>query len=113
MFLVLILLMNCIIKYAFQSMIYSKDEILFDIKSLLISKKNLRASLYKLQKIMNKSDEITNFYDKDIPKVDSSHTCLAVSSSNFVLNKDENNYLQWFLKYCTYIKKTLIRHVIN
>ena len=94
-------------------MIYSKDEILFDINSVVISKKNLRASLYKLQKIMNKSDEITNFYDKDIPKVDSSHTCLTVSSSNFVLNKDENYYLQWFLRYCTYIKKELIRHVIN
>ena len=94
-------------------MIYSKDEILFDINSVVISKKNLRASLYKLQKIMNKSDEITNFYDKDIPKVDSSHTCLTVSSSNFVLNKDENYCLQWFLRYCTYIKKELIRHVIN
>ena len=113
MFLVLILLMNCIIKYAIQSMIYSKYEILFDINSVLMSKMNLRGSLYKLQKIMNKSDEITNFYDKDIPKVDSSHTCLAVSSSNFVLNKNENYYLQWFLKYCTYIKKKLIRHVIN
>ena len=113
MFLVLILLMNCIIKYAFQSMIYSKDEILFDINSVLISKKNLRGSLYKLQKIMNKSDEITNFYEKDIPKMDSSHTCLAVSSSNFVLNKNENYFLHRFLKYCTYIKKKLIRNVIN
>ena len=113
MFLVLILLMNCIIKYAFQTMIYSKDEILFDINSVLISKKNLRGSLYKLQKIMNKSDEITNFYEKDIPKMDSSHTCLAVSSSNFVLNKNENYFLHRFLKYSTYIKKKLIRHVIN
>ena len=28
-------------------------------------------------------DEVTDFYDKEIPKVDSNHICLAVISLNF------------------------------
>ena len=33
-------------------------------------------------KIKSHSDEVTDFYDKNIPKVDSNHTCLAVISSD-------------------------------
>ena len=32
------------------------------------------------------------------PKVDSNHTCLAIISLGFALKKDDNYYLQVFLK---------------
>ena len=43
-------------------------------------------------------DEVTDFYDKEIPKVDSNHTCLAVISLDFALKKVESCYPQVFLK---------------
>ena len=42
-------------------------------------------------------------FNNEIPKVDSNYTCLAVILINFVLKKDENYYLQVFLKECKYI----------
>ena len=56
-------------------------------------------------KIKSHGDEVTDFYDKDIPKVDSSHACLPVISLDFVLKKDKSYYLQVFLKECKYIEK--------
>ena len=50
-------------------------------------------------KIKSHDDEITDFYDKEIPKVDSNHTCLAA------ISLDENYYPQVFLQDCKYIKK--------
>ena len=44
-------------------------------------------------KIKSHGDEVTDFYYKEIPKVDSNHTCLAVISLGFALNKDGNYYL--------------------
>ena len=41
--------------------------------------------------------------NNEIPKVYSNYTCLAVILINFVLKKDENYYLQVFLKECKYI----------
>ena len=41
-------------------------------------------------KIKSHGDEVTDFYDKKIPKVDSSHTCLAVISVDSAFKKDEN-----------------------
>ena len=41
-------------------------------------------------KIKSHGDEVTDFYDKSIPKVDSNHTCLAVISLDSALKKDEN-----------------------
>ena len=35
-------------------------------------------------KIKSYGDEVTDFYDKEISKVDSKHTCLAVISLGFV-----------------------------
>ena len=46
-----------------------------------------------------------------IKKVDSNHTCLAVISLDFALEKDDNYYLQVFLKECKYIEKKVIRHI--
>ena len=40
-------------------------------------------------KIKYSGDEVTDFYNKKIPKVDSYHTCLAVISLDCVLKKDE------------------------
>ena len=49
-------------------------------------------------KIKSHGDEVTDFYDKKIPKVDSNHTCLTVISLGFALKNDENYYQQVFLK---------------
>ena len=49
--------------------------------------------------------EVTDFYDKEILKADSNDTCLAVISLDSVLEKDDNYYLQIFLKDCKYIEK--------
>ena len=56
-------------------------------------------------KIKSHSDEVTDFYDKEIPKMDSNGTCLAVISLDSALKKDENYYPEVFLKECKYIKK--------
>ena len=90
-------------------MTYWKNMILILIKSVLISKKNLIASMsiinfFLKTKIKSHSDEVTGFYDKEIPKVDSNHTCLAVISLDSALKKDDNYYPQVFLKECKYIE---------
>ena len=51
-------------------------------------------------KIKSHSDEVTDFHDKKIPKVDSSHTCLAVTSLDSALKKNDNYYPQVFLNEC-------------
>ena len=61
-------------------------------------------------KINSHGDEVTDFSDKKIPKVGSNHTCLAVVSLDSALKKDENYYLQMFLKECKYVEKKVIRH---
>ena len=58
---------------------------------------------YLKTKIKSHGDEVTDFYDKEIFKVGSNHTCLAVISLDFVLKKDESYYPQVFLKECKYI----------
>ena len=60
-------------------------------------------------KIKSPGDEVTDFYDKKIPN----HTGLAVISLDSALKKDENYYLQVFLKKCKYIEKKVIRHIDN
>ena len=65
--------------------------------------RNLIASLstiknFLITKIKSDGDEVTDFYDKEIPKVHSNHTCLAVISLDSALKKDENYYSQVFLK---------------
>ena len=59
------------------------------------------------------SDEVTDFYDKETPKVDSSPTCLAVISLDSALNKDGNYYPDVFLKECKYIARKVIRNIID
>ena len=50
-------------------------------------------------------NEVTDFYDKKIPKLDSNHTRLALISLDSALKKNGNYYLQVFLKECKYIEK--------
>ena len=50
-------------------------------------------------------DEVTDFYDKEISKVGSNHTCLAVTTIDSALKGDENYYPQVFLKDYKYIEK--------
>ena len=64
-------------------------------------------------KIKSHGDEFTDFYDKEIPKVDSNHTCLAVVSLNSALKKDDSYYPLAFLKACKYIEKKVVTHIID
>ena len=64
-------------------------------------------------KIKSHGDEVTDFYEKKTPKVDSNHTCLAVITLDSALKKDNSYYLQVLLKECKYIEKKVIRHINN
>ena len=64
-------------------------------------------------KIKSYGDEVTDFYNKKIPKVESNRTCLAVISLDSALNKDGNYFPQVFLKECKYIIKKVIKHIID
>ena len=67
-------------------------------------------------KIKCHGDEVTDFYDKKIPKVESSFTCLAVISViswDPAPKRNDNYYLQVFLKECKYIDKKVIWHISN
>ena len=41
-------------------------------------------------KIKSCGDEVTDLYDKEIPKIDSNHTCIVVISLDSALNRDGN-----------------------
>ena len=60
------------------------------------------SKVFLKNKIKFHVDEVTDFYDKKIPKVDYNHTCLAVISLDSALKKDDNYYRQVFLKECKY-----------
>ena len=82
-------------------MIYEKNIILFGIRSALTSKKNFTVSLSIIKvfwktKIKSHGDEVTDFYDKKIPKLN--HTRLAVITLYSALKKDDNFCPQVFLK---------------
>ena len=59
---------------------------------MLISKKNLIEFLKT--KVKSHGNEVSDFQDKKIPKVDYSYTCLAVITLDSALKKDENYYAQ-------------------
>ena len=65
---------------------------------------------YLKTKMKSHGDELTDFYDKQIPKVNSSHTCLAVIRLDYALKKDDN-YPLVFLKQCKYTEKKVIRYI--
>ena len=89
------------------------DKVSADISKEFDSKPVCNKEFLK-SKIKFHVDEVTDFYDKKIPKLDSSHTCLAVISLDYALKKTDNYYPQLFLKECkceekviTYINDTL------
>ena len=77
------------------------DKVSADIKKEFDSKPFHNKKSWKI-KIRSYGDEVTDFYNKEIPKVDSNHTCLTVISN---LKKDQNCYLQVSLKEYKYIEK--------
>ena len=68
-------------------------------------------TVYNKEFSATKINTATSFYDNEIPKVDSNHTCLAMISLDSALKKDENYYPQVFLKGCKYIEKKVVRHI--
>ena len=60
-------------------------------------------------KVKSYGDDVKDFYDKEIPKVDSNYTCLEVIRLDSALKNDENYYPQVFLKECKRIKNRVIR----
>ena len=62
-------------------------------------------------KIKSHGDEVTDFYNRNIPKLDSNHTCLAVINLDSALKKNDSYYPQVFLKECKYIAKKVVRHI--
>ena len=86
------------------------DKVSGDTKNEFDSEPVYNKELLKT-KIKSHDNEVTNFYNKKIPKLDSNRTCLAVISLDSTLKKDENYYLQVFLKECKYIEKKVVRHI--
>ena len=86
-----------------------KYNIVWDKFSVDIKKEfNSKPVYYKIflkTKIKSYGHEVTDFYHKEIPKLNSSYACLAVIGSDSALNKDGNYYLQVFLKKYKYVKK--------
>ena len=74
------------------------------------NKMNLIGSLCTIKSfwITSHGDEVIDFYDKEIPKVDYNHISLAVITLDFALNKDGNYYPQALLKECKYNEKKVI-----
>ena len=87
------------------------DKVSADIKNNLTA--NLSIKKILKTKIKSHDDEVTDTYDKEIPKVASNHTCFAVICLDSAVKKDENYYPQVFLKEWIYIKKKVIRHIID
>ena len=66
-----------------------RDKVSADIKKEFNSKPVYNKEFVKT-KIKFHGDEVADFYNKKIPKVDSNHTCLTVISLDCALKKDEN-----------------------
>ena len=62
-------------------------------------------------KIKSQGDEVTDFYNKKISKVNTNHTCLVVIRLDSALKKGESYYLQVFLTVCKYIEKKAMRYI--
>ena len=77
------------------------DKISADIKREFDSKPICNKNFLKI-KVKYHGDEVTDFYDTKIPKVDSNHTCLAIIRLDTAFNKDGN---------CKYIEKRVIKHI--
>ena len=75
------------------------DKLSADIKKEFDSEPVFNENYLKT-KIKSHGDEVTDFHDKKIPKLDSNHTCLAVFGMDSALKKNNNYYAQVFLQEC-------------
>ena len=73
------------------------DKVSADIKKEFDSEPFYKKDILKFIR-KSPGDEVTDFYDQEIPPLDSNHTWLSVISLDFALKKDENYYHQVFLK---------------
>ena len=87
-----------------------RDKVRVDIKKEFDSEPVYNKTFLKT-KIKSNDDEVTHFYDKEIPQVDSTQTSVAAVSLDSALKKNENYYLQVILKEFKYIGKKVIRHI--
>ena len=76
-------------------------------------KKNLIASQSSIKNFLKwVTDEVTDFYDKGVPKVDCNRTCLAVISLDSALKKRWRLLSSSFFKRVfKYIEEKIVRHV--
>ena len=73
------------------------DKVITDIKKEFDSEPAYNKNILKTN-ITSYADQATDFHDKEILKLGSGHTCLAVISLDSALKKDKNYYPQVFLK---------------
>ena len=74
-----------------------RDKVTADIKKEFDSGPVCNKEFLKT-KIKSHGNKVTDIYDKNIPKVDSNHTCLAVFALDSALKKGGSYYSQVFLK---------------
>ena len=72
------------------------DKVSADIKKEFDSEPVYNTSFFQ-SKRKSHGNEVTDFYDLEITKMDSNHACLAVISLESAFKKDENYYPQVFL----------------
>ena len=92
------------------------DKVSIDIRKRFDSEPAYNKELLKT-KIKSHGDHVTDFYNEEIPKVDSNNTCLAVISLDS-LKKDDNHYLrvllkEWKYKYIYHIQFSLSEREIE
>ena len=80
------------------------DKLSADIKKEF-AREPVYNKIFLKTKIKSYDDEVTDFYNKEIPKVEYNYTCLAVIRLESALKKDKNYYMQALLKECKYIEK--------
>ena len=68
------------------------EEVSVDIK-IEFDSEPVYNKVFLKTKIKFYDDAVTDYYHKEILKVDSNHNCLAVISLDSALKKDENYYL--------------------
>ena len=85
-----------------------RDKVSPDNKKQLDSEPTYSKNYLKT-KIKSHGDKLEIFTQKKFPKLDSNHTCLAVINLDSSLKKDDNYYLQVFLKERKYIEKKVPR----
>ena len=82
-----------------------EDKVSADIKKEFDSEPVYDKNYLKTKKKCRGND-VTDFYDKSIPELDSNHTCSAVTNLDFAITKDENYYPPVFLKECNHTEKS-------